>query len=212
MIPRTMAVAALFLAVVTTNQTGFPGASGAGRNERGNNAMLFAGSVNGLPLRTMPRALSAVAMQDWTEFKYPERGFAARFPVAPTPQEQILGDEGNKYTQYMYMADLGEHAYMLCVFEYKPGVVPSTPDGEYFGKLIDAYTSGSKTTLRKKYPKTIAGHNGMEAIADDADGSHTHMLGVIAVGNRLYLTVSLGPTGHETSAEAIRFRDSFRLL
>ena len=190
MISRTVAVATLFLAVVAANENGFPGAANPG-----------------------PRASSpAVAMQDWTEFKYPERGFAARFPVVPTPQEQVLGEEGHKYTQYMYIAEQADHAYMLCVFEYQPGVVPAIPDDVYFGKLIDAYAGGSKTTLRKKYPKTIAGHNGMEAIADDAGGTHTHMIGVIAVGNRLYLAVSLGPTGHETSAEAIRFRNSLRLL
>jgi len=32
------------------------------------------------------------------------------------------------------------------------------------------------------------------------------------VGTKLYLLVSVGPKGHETGADASRFRDSFRLL
>ncbi len=193
MIPRT-APAALFLAVLTVNSAGLPGS--------------FRPALSGPALQTS----SVPSTQDWSEFKYPELGFAVRFPITPKPEQQVMGEPDNKYTQYMYVADQGSRAYMLCVFEYKPGVVPSAPDEEYFTRLINAYADGSKTTLRKKYPKTIAGRSGFEAITDSEDGSQTHLLGVIAVGNRLYLAVSMGPSGHETSTEAARFRDSFRLL
>ena len=193
MIPRT-ATAALFLAVLTMNSIGLPG------------------SFHMAPSGPAPQTARATATQDWSEFKSPERGFAVRFPAPPKSQEQVLGEPDNKYTQYMYTLDQGTHAYIFCVFEYKPGIVPSAPDDAYFDRLINAYIVGSKATLRKRYPKTIAGHGGVEAIADDADGTTTHLIGVIAVGNQLYLAVSIGPTGHEASPEAARFRDSFRLL
>ncbi|HWX56132.1 MAG TPA: hypothetical protein VN176_16200, partial [Verrucomicrobiae bacterium] len=157
-------------------------------------------------------ASSAPAAEDWSEFSYPERGFAARFPIPPKAEHQVLGEADNQYSQYLFVADQGSHAYLLAVFEYKPGVVPSAPDDAYFARLINAYASGSNSTLRKKYSKTIAGHVGVEAIADDANGEHTHLLGVIAVGDRVYLAASIGPHGHEASPEAARFRDSFRLL
>src|SRR5258708_12598231 len=121
MIPRTVGMGALFLAVAMANENGLPGA----------------GSI-------VPQASTVAAPQDWTEFKYPERGFAARFPAAPTPQEQVLGEEGNKYTQYMYILEQGEHAYMLCVFEYKPDVVPSPPNPPYFGKFINPSPAATK--------------------------------------------------------------------
>jgi hypothetical protein len=202
--------AVMFLAVVTTNAIGLLG-SGQG-NETRDEVIHVRDSFRLPRLGFVAPVSSAPAAEDWSEFSYPEQGFAARFPIPPKTEQQVLGDADNKYTQYMFVADQGSHAYLLAVFEYKPGVVPSAPDDAYFTRLINAYAGGSNTTLRKKYSRTIAGHSGVEAIADDANGEHTHLLGVIAVGDRVYLAASIGPHGHEASPEAARFRDSFRLL
>jgi hypothetical protein len=73
---------------------------------------------------------------------------------------------------------------------------------------------GSGSSLRRKgaAPATIADRLGYEAILDDGRGKLSHLLDIVAAGDRIYLLISAGPKDHATSDEAKRFRDSFRLL
>jgi predicted Zn-dependent protease len=97
------------------------------------------------------------------------------------------------------------------VFEYPEGKGPS-PDKDAFVKLVNAYAKGSESRLRKRGPATIAGRSGFEAIADDAQGKLSHLIDVIPAGDRIYMLVTAGGKAHATGDDAVRFRDSFRLL
>jgi len=72
------------------------------------------------------------------------------------------------------------------------------------------HADGSSTTLRTSKPATIAGMPGIDGIADS--GNSAHQVQVMAKGDRVYMVIYVGPKGQENSADATRFRNSFRLI
>jgi hypothetical protein len=147
----------------------------------------------------------------WAEFHSPERGFAVSFPGKPrTTSAPVEGQ--NPLTQYDFQVSVGDDiVYSVVVFEYPEGKGPN-PDNDAYLKLVNAYAKGSESRLRKRGPATIAGRSGFEAIADDSKSKLSHLIDVVPAGDRVYMVVTAGPRGHATSDDAVRFRDSFRLL
>lgn len=149
--------------------------------------------------------------QQWTEFQSPARGFAASFPGKPrTTSTPVEGQ--NPLIQHDFQVSVGEETvYSVVVFEYPEGKGPK-PDNDTYLKLVNAYARGSESRLRKRGPATIAGRSGFEAIADDSTSKLSHLIDVVPAGDRIYMVVTAGPRGHATGDDAVRFRDSFRLL
>jgi hypothetical protein len=147
----------------------------------------------------------------WTEFLSPERGFAVSFPGKPkTTTTPVEGQ--NPLVQYDFQVSGGEETvYTVVVFEYPQGKGPN-PDNDAYLKLVNAYAKGSESRLRKRGPATIAGRSGFEAIADDNKSKLSHLIDVVPAGDRIYMVVTAGPRSHATGDDAVRFRDSFRLL
>ena len=147
----------------------------------------------------------------WSEFQSSERGFAIAFPGTPkTASTQVEGQ--NPLLQYDFQVSVGEDTvYSVVVFEYPEGKGPA-PDADTYLKLVNAYAKGSETRLRKRGPATIAGRSGFEAISDDNKTKLSHLIDVVPADDRIYMLVTAGPRGHATSKDAVRFRDSFRVL
>jgi len=148
----------------------------------------------------------------WTLFRSPEHGFSADFPRAPelttsgTPGKDTL-------VQYEFQAPIGDnYAYEVAVLEFGSGYVAPKPGVDIYTKLIEGYAKGSDSTVRTQQPRTIAGLPGREAITDDDAHNMHHLVDFVIANGRTYIIVSAGPKGHETSADALRFRDSFALL
>ena len=158
-----------------------------------------------------PKNEAAPEQPLWTEFKSPERGFAVSFPGTPrTTSSPVEGQ--NPLLQFDFQVSVGEDTvYSVVVFEYPAGKGPS-PDTDAFLKLVNAYSKGSESRLRKRGPATIDGRSGFEAIADDNKSKLSHLIDVVPAGDRVYMLVTAGPKSHATSDDAERFRDSFRVL
>jgi hypothetical protein len=156
------------------------------------------------------RETSADELQ-WSEFHSPERGFAIEFPGKPkTTSAPVEGQ--NPLLQYDFQVSVSDDTvYSVVVFEYPAGKGPD-PDNDAYLKLVNAYAKGSESRVRKRAPATIAGHPGFEAIADDPKGKLSHLIDVVPAGDRIYMLVTAGPRGHATGQDAVRFRDSFRIL
>lgn len=154
---------------------------------------------------------SAEGEPQWAEFQSSERGFAVSFPGTPkTTSAPVEGQ--NPLLQYDFQVSVGDDTvYSVVVFEYPAGKGPS-PDNDTYLKLVNAYAKGSESRLRKRGAATIAGRSGFEAIADDGNSKLSHLIDVIPAGDRIYMLVTAGPRGHATSKDAVRFRDSFRVL
>jgi len=151
----------------------------------------------------------------WQEFHFPERGFVASFPgitQKPKPVSTPVSGQ-NPLLQHTYQAKAPEDSvYSVVVFEYPEGRAPSPPKHDYFEKVVDAYAKGSNTRVRSQSAKTIQDRPGYEAIAEDSRGKLNHLIELVANGDRVYMIISAGPSGHAKSEDAERFHDSFRLL
>ena len=90
------------------------------------------------------------------------------------------------------------------------GTGPKKPDDKYFQNLMKNYTDGAKTTLRTSKSATIAGKPGIDGTSDA--GNSAHQVQIMATGDRVYMVIYVGPKGQENSADATRFRNSFKLI
>jgi hypothetical protein len=153
----------------------------------------------------------AAGVPQWAEFQSSERGFAVTLPGTPkTTSTPVEGQ--NPLLQHDFQVSVGnDTVYSVVIFEYPVGKGPS-PDNDTYLKLVNAYAKGSESRLRKRGPATIAGRPGFEAISDDGKSKLSHLIDVIPAGDRIYMLVTAGPRGHATSKDAVRFRDSFRVL
>jgi hypothetical protein len=172
---------------------------------------LLAAAVSAAAAEDQPAPQTAPDEPQWTEFQSTERGFAVSFPGVPkTTSAPVEGQ--NPLLQYDFQVSVGEDTvYSVVVFEYPVGKGPN-PDSDAFVKLVNAYAKGSESRLRKRGAATIAGRAGFEAIADDSKSKLSHLIDVVPAGDRIYMLVTAGPKAHATGDDAVRFRDSFRVL
>jgi hypothetical protein len=164
----------------------------------------FAAVVVAFALQLAPSA----AQDQWREFSSEADGFSVSLPQDPTVTSRRIKD--TKATQSMFLIEKGELAYLVSIVHMEKGTGPKNPDQKYFQNLLRNYTEGSGTTLRTSRPATIAGKGGIEGISDV--GNSAHQIQIMAAGDRIYMVIYVGPKGQEESADAVRFRNSFRLL
>ena len=155
--------------------------------------------------------IPALAQQKWTAYRYPDQGFSIAFPGEPRLAAKPLA---GKYplTRHDYLFAAGNNVFEVTVLEYADGPGPDKVDVAHLSGLIASYVRGSGSTLRTQNLVTLAGVPGLEGVSEDGTHDRCHLVDVLAAGARIYLVVSEGPKGHETSAAARRFRDSFRLI
>jgi hypothetical protein len=154
------------------------------------------------------QVLPASAQDQWREFRADADGFVVSFPQDPTVTSRRIKD--SKATQSMFLIEKGELAYLVSVVHMEKGTGPKNPDLKYFQNLMKNYTGGSGTTLRTSKAATIAGKPGIDGISDA--GSSAHQVQIMASGDRVYMVIYVGPKGQENSADATRFRGSFKLI
>jgi hypothetical protein len=150
----------------------------------------------------------ASAQDQWREFRADADGFAIQFPQDPTVTSRRIKD--SKATQSMFLIEKGELAYLVSVVHMEKGTGPKKPDYKYFQNLMKNYTEGAKTVLRTSKSATIAGKPGIDGISDAGDSAHQTQ--IMASGDHVYMVIYVGPRGQENSADATRFRNSFKLI
>jgi hypothetical protein len=151
-------------------------------------------------------AAPAAAQQAWTDYRSAEHGFAVSFPAAPKPKPNA-----GERAPFEIQAAAGNKIYDITVIE-PAGGGPEKSDTAFLGRLIAAYAKGSASTLRSQNPTTVAGRPALEAVTEDPAHDRYHLVDVFAAGGRVYIVGSMGPKGHEASADAKRFRNSFKLI
>jgi len=152
--------------------------------------------------------LPASAQDQWREFRADADGFVVSFPQDPTVTSRRIKD--TKATQSMFLIEKGDLAYLISVVHMEKGAGPKKPDQKYFQNLMKNYADGSKTTLRTSKPATISGKPGIDGISDA--GNSAHQVQILVSGDRVYMVIYVGPKGQESSADATRFRGSFKLI
>jgi hypothetical protein len=150
---------------------------------------------------------SALAQEQWRDFRTDADGFSIALPQEPKVTSRRIKD--SKATQSMFLIEKGEQTYLVSVVHMEKGTGPKNPNQKYFQNLMKNYTQGSGTTLRTSKPAVVAGKPGIDGTSDV--GNSAHQVQVMAAGDRVYMVIYVGPKGQENSADATRFRNSFKL-
>ena len=153
----------------------------------------------------------SIRQDHWERFSFAARGFSASFPASPAANE-VQGQDQNEGAHYTYNVRLGNRIFLISVMELHAGQGPQNPDRAFFTHLLGAYVQGSGTSIRRESATKIAGQSCFEAVLDSATLNASSLLDALVVGDRVYIILSRGPKGFDSSADALRFRDSFRLL
>jgi hypothetical protein len=148
---------------------------------------------------------------------------AGRFVVSlPKPvqrgSQQVPTKVGNIAMNMIYY-DGGAIAYMIIYCDYPAGSVAQSggPD-KVCANASEGAVKNVNGTVRTSSPYQLGDIKGLEIVADipskdpavPADASVARVR-FFVVGDRLYQVMYIGPTGKETSPEAVAFLDSFRL-
>ena len=148
-----------------------------------------------------------VAQSQWREFRSDADGFVVALPQTPEITSRRIGT--STATQTNFLIENGSLTYLVSVIQLEKGKGPKNPDQAYFQNLMKNYVEGSTTKLRTSKLATIAGKPGIDGISEA--GNSVHQVQILAAGDRIYMVVYVGPKGQETSADPVRYRESFKL-
>ena len=151
---------------------------------------------------------AAGAQEAWRAFRADADGFSIELPVTPAISARRIGK--SEATQTNFLIERGSVAYLVSVIQLAKGSGPKKADNAYYQNLMKNYAEGSKTVVRSTRAATLAGRPAFEGISDAAEAAH--VVDLMALGDRVYMVVYVGRKGEEAGKDAVRFRDSFKLL
>ena len=149
------------------------------------------------------------AAEVWQEFRSPEGKFIALFPGKPKITHEAPDQRGA--TSHDFLVDEGGTAYLVGYTDFPPNTFGNKTMDQVFDQQRDNLVEGTAMVVRVDKPIKNAGQPGREIVIEDPSG-FTQRLSIFLVGSRLYEVISGGPKGHDTSAAANRFHDSFQLI
>ncbi|MGH7014719.1 MAG: hypothetical protein ACREEL_11310 [Stellaceae bacterium] len=152
----------------------------------------------------------AAPAKSWHEVRSTADGFAIQFPGKPKFSTDPVPN-AHGAVQHSWHLDISAHETYQVASVFYEGYVMPPPTPELYAKLLAGYATSSQTRLRTQRPISIGGHPAAEAIFD-ADHDFHRLVDVLLIENRLYIVASASSGAHETDADALKFRNSFRLL
>ncbi|HUN47099.1 MAG TPA: hypothetical protein VMU85_11280 [Stellaceae bacterium] len=144
----------------------------------------------------------------WQPYQSSLDGFGILFPGKP---EKTDKDFGNGAIFHQFLVDSGDTAFMVLYTQYAPGTFVGKDAKLILDKSKESLLAGQKATVRVDRPFMFGTTPAREFIIDDEHGS-TQVYRFYLVLDRLYQVICGGPKGFETSQEAQRFQNSFRLI
>ncbi len=145
--------------------------------------------------------------------------FVATYPGAVQRGSQPVDTAVGKIAMNMVYYDGGAVACMVIYCDYPAGSVGTSggPD-KVCANASDGAVKSVNGTVRTSTSCQLGGVKGLEVVADIpptdpkvSTNASVARLRFFVVGDRLYQVMYIGPSGKETSPEAVDFLDSFRL-
>lgn len=143
---------------------------------------------------------------NWRTYSYPEYGFAVMFPIeAPT----ITTIEGSGTAQHIWFVRAPGIVFQINVAE-------ATQENHELAS-VDAICDAMRQKMMSvdgvvRVYRVFQTQSPACEIAYDTDYDETISVRLHIVGSRFYQTFVRGPRGYDSSADAMRFQDSFSLL
>jgi hypothetical protein len=166
-------------------------------------------------LRTFVLALVAVSIpaltlaDAWQTYSTPTDGFSIDVPAAFALQVLPDADAPDNVMHIYSVSDRSDPAgtafYLVGAAQTKAPLA-QLADADFRG-----YAGSVKCTLSASKPRTIDGYAALEATCAGGNVAMS-LIDEVEANGYSYMLASGGPAGHDTSAAALRYRDSLVLL
>jgi len=158
-------------------------------------------------------ASAAQAADDWKTYRYPQDGFAAEYPIPPTPQpakaepERII--RGNQY-----WSERDDVAFGVSATLFLHKIIAGQPPDKQIQNVIEGVRGSLKCSIRSQRAITFPGAAAREIIFDKCPAPLVEAIErVFIAGDRLFQVMVLGSKpGIAGSPDTKRFMESFSLI
>lgn len=152
---------------------------------------------------------TALAADEWKEYRSEEGGFAVLFPGTPKARFEPAGEGG--VAAHEFVVGLGQAAYAVSYDDFAPNTFVGKDPRRILDLARDRLVKGQPVKLLADKPVRVDNRTGREVVFEESDG-YTQVYRIYVVKDRLYQTITGGPRGSDKSPEAIRFHDSFHFI
>ncbi len=150
---------------------------------------------------------AAQAQSSWTEYSYPDSGFAVSFPANPAVgRMKVKAPGGTDADETLYAVQQSDSIFRVSVTDFKDAMVDG--DGVVNKAIAELRQRGSVTL---DLPARVNRNRGRQLSLTGNDGSHS-TIGIFFGDHKLYQIegTTLASNSDPASGELIRFQQSLR--
>lgn len=162
---------------------------------------------------TVALVSAAHSADDWKIYRYPQDGFAAEYPIPPTPQVE-KPDPNRVIRGGQYWSERDEVAFGVSATLFLHKVITGQPPDKQIQNVIGGVKSSLKCSIRSQRAITFPGATAREIIFDKCPAPLVEAIErVFIAGDRLFQVMVLGSKpGIVGGADTKRFMESFSLI
>ncbi|MDW8365330.1 MAG: hypothetical protein RMK49_05760 [Abditibacteriales bacterium] len=147
----------------------------------------------------------------WKEFRAPAGGFSVEMPGTPKEDKQVLDTAVGKVDLFTFLLEVKDVVYLVSYNDYPSDTLKNSPSSKVLDDWRDGFAKGVKGKVRSEKYITLKSNPGREVIVD-APNDLVFKVRAYLVKQRLYQTLVAAPKNLESSPDATKFLDSFKLL
>ena len=152
-------------------------------------------------------AVPAASTHSWVEVSLPGGTCSVKMPTQPTESSHSLTGKHGKYVERIFVSSTNMGTYIVTRADYASNHHPGVQD--MFDDNRDEFLKDNKATLTSERRITIAGHPGIELLAENK--SWMYKLKSYIVGERPYQLMTFWTKGKEQPPGVAEFLSSFRV-
>jgi hypothetical protein len=158
-------------------------------------------------------ATTVRAADDWKTYRYPQDGFAAEYPIPPTPQDAKPEPE-RIIRGKQYWSERDDVAFGVSATLFLHKIITGQSPDKQIQNVIEGVRGSLKCSIRSQRPISFPGSTAREIIFDKCPAP---LVGakerIFIAGDRLFQVMVLGSkAGVLESPDTKRFMESFSLI
>jgi hypothetical protein len=164
---------------------------------------------------TLPLLVGAAATQNlpdgWSVFTPKEAGFAIALPGTPEYGKQRVITASKVLEVHLFVLETKEGSYVVSYCDMPADEVKPGSEQKRLDLARDGAVANAKGKRRSEKERKLGDYPGREVDVEADNGQHIR-LWIVAVKQRLYQAMVMGPAKFTESADAARFLDSLKLV
>jgi hypothetical protein len=150
------------------------------------------------------------AQGGWKQFSSKEGRFSVQLPGDPKQGKQSIDTQAGKIDMHLFTYEVSkEVAYIVIFNDYPAAIVEKANKNKMLDGARDGAVKKVKGTLRGEKKLTMNGSPGREVVVDTPQLSFRNKM--FMVKNRLYQVMAVTPKGKDSTADVMKFLNSFKL-